>query len=122
MDHGPDLQNIGARLTRCADVASALAANAGAGREPSPETLDSLVALLTGIRLDVAGPGARPEGSARDRILRYFEQREGEVVHADEIAAVAGIHAWARRIRELRDAGHPIEHLGAGRYVMHRAV
>jgi len=41
--------------------------------------------------------------SARDRLRRYFEQHVGEIVDKDELAQVAGIHEWARRVRELRD-------------------
>lgn len=39
---------------------------------------------------------------ARDRILRYFRRYPGVVIHGDELAVVAGISEWARRVRELR--------------------
>jgi len=39
---------------------------------------------------------------ARERILRYFQRYHGTVIHGDELAVVAGISEWARRIRELR--------------------
>lgn len=41
--------------------------------------------------------------SARDRIRGYFEKNVGKVVTTHEIAAVAKISEYARRIRELRD-------------------
>ncbi len=41
--------------------------------------------------------------SARDRLRRYFEERVGQTVRAAELAKVAGISEWARRVRELRD-------------------
>jgi len=39
---------------------------------------------------------------ARERILRYFQTYQGVVIHGDELAVVAGISEWARRVRELR--------------------
>lgn len=39
---------------------------------------------------------------ARERILRYFRRYPGVVIHGDELAVVAGISEWARRVRELR--------------------
>lgn len=40
---------------------------------------------------------------ARDRIRKYFEDRVGEKVTTNQIARVAHIREYARRIRELRD-------------------
>lgn len=41
-------------------------------------------------------------------------------MHREELAIVAGIQAWARRIRELRlEHGYDIEHLADGSYVLH---
>jgi len=63
--------------------------------------------------------------SAQDRIIRYLLLRQGEVVTKDEISGVAGISAWARRVRELReDHGwvihtvHTMPRLGPGQYVL----
>lgn len=63
--------------------------------------------------------------SAQDRIIRYLLLRRGEVVTKDEISGVAGISAWARRVRELReDHGwlihtvHTMPRLGPGQYVL----
>lgn len=39
---------------------------------------------------------------ARERILRYFQRYPGTVIHGDELAVIAGISEWARRVRELR--------------------
>jgi hypothetical protein len=39
---------------------------------------------------------------ARSRIIRYLQLRIGQTVTKDEISGVAGIHEWARRVRELR--------------------
>lgn len=48
--------------------------------------------------------------SASSRMLRLLQIRFGQIVTKDELGGVAGIHAWARRVRELRqDAGWDIE-------------
>lgn len=39
---------------------------------------------------------------ARDRILQYLRRYQGVVIHGDELAVIAGISEWARRVRELR--------------------
>ena len=41
--------------------------------------------------------------SARDKLRAFFEAHVGKVVDADALHRVAGIHEWARRVRELRD-------------------
>lgn len=46
--------------------------------------------------------------SARARILAFFKENLGKVVHTRDIARVARIHDYQRRIRELRHAGWPI--------------
>jgi hypothetical protein len=67
--------------------------------------------------LDTAG--------AQGRILRYLQLRLGEKVSKDELSGVAGIHEWARRVRELRqDHGWVIhsamtrDDLQVGEYVL----
>ena len=40
--------------------------------------------------------------AARDRILRYFRLYPRQVLDGEELAVVAGISEWARRLRELR--------------------
>jgi hypothetical protein len=47
-------------------------------------------------------------GGAAARILRYLSLRPGVVVRQEELAGVAGISEWARRVRELRERGWPI--------------
>lgn len=42
------------------------------------------------------------ERSAKARLRRFLANNVGEVIHADELAVVAGISEYARRIRELR--------------------
>ena len=43
------------------------------------------------------------KNGAKEKIRRFFMERIGQTVSAQEIAAVAGISEWARRVRELRD-------------------
>lgn len=42
------------------------------------------------------------KGSARARILEYFKRYPKQVIEGEELAVVAGISEWARRVRELR--------------------
>lgn len=42
------------------------------------------------------------ERSAKARLRRFFTDNVGAIIHADELAVVAGISEYARRIRELR--------------------
>ena len=53
-------------------------------------------------------------GGGKTRILRYLKSNRGREVPAAALAAVAGIRAWPRRIRELREEGWPIEQRRAG--------
>lgn len=63
--------------------------------------------------------------SAKARILRYLQAHVGEVVSKEELAGVAGIFEFQRRIRELRsDEGWQISsmeshaHLRPGEYML----
>ena len=47
--------------------------------------------------------------SATDRLKQYFRMTRGQVVSKDQLRGVAGIEEWARRVRELRQAGWQIE-------------
>lgn len=56
-------------------------------------------------KLRELGKSLIPEGlslSARDRLLSYFRLYPRTVLHEKELAVVAGISEWARRVRELR--------------------
>ena len=46
--------------------------------------------------------------SARDKIKKFFADNPGRTVTTKELAEVAGIASYARRIRELRQDGWPI--------------
>jgi hypothetical protein len=64
-----------------------------------------------------------------ERVLKYLILRTGEIVTKEELRGVAGIHEFARRIRELReDHGWPIHSsvtrpsLGVGEYLLESAT
>ena len=61
--------------------------------------------------------------NARARVLAYLLLTAGKIVDKDELSGVAGIHEWARRLRELRleegwrIASHETDHsLRPGQY------
>jgi biotin operon repressor len=74
----------------------------------SGEHLDAMILQLKGIRRRAYGP-RQLDGSGRSRILRLLQHRAGQEVSGEEIAEVAGISEWARRIRELRADGYAID-------------
>lgn len=47
--------------------------------------------------------------SAREKLATFFREHLGETLGQEELANVAGITAWQRRIRELRQAGWKIQ-------------
>jgi 5-methylcytosine-specific restriction endonuclease McrA len=60
---------------------------------------------------------ARRGEGGRHKLLAFLKERVGEVVYGEELAAIAGIGEWARRIRELRvEHGYEITELGQSAY------
>jgi len=118
-----ELQALSAQLERAGVLLRQLGENGRVGRAPTYESLGAALLILLNVRGRLYH-GTKPEltGSARSRILHYLEAHEGEAVSADELNEVAGIRAWARRIRELREEGHDIEHVGDGRYRLNRSA
>lgn len=53
-------------------------------------------------RWHIANRIRKEQGSGRDRILHYFQESVGQIVTTEEIAYVARISDYPRRIRELR--------------------
>lgn len=85
----------------------------------SREDVDRLIAEIRGVQSRAFGP--RPKAAhghgGKTKILEYLQERVGEVVYGEELAAVSGISEWARRVRELRvQDGYRIEELGRSRY------
>ncbi len=89
------------------------------------DRLDTIVANIVGAARQLFGPrprAARGEGG-RQKILAYLQAHIGEDVSGEELAAVSGIHEWARRLRELRvEHGYDIEEVGDSVYRMHNAT
>lgn len=86
-----------------------------AGELVAPDSLDHTVAQLKGLRIHAFGR-ARSPGAARDRIRRYLIDNVGEIIPGEELAEVAGISEWARRLRELRAEGMEISQPEVGMY------
>lgn len=58
--------------------------------------------LTAARRWHIANRIRKEQGSGRDRILRYLQESVGQIVTTEEIAYVARIADYPRRIRELR--------------------
>jgi HNH endonuclease len=55
--------------------------------------------------------------AAGERLLAYLRLHVGQPVGSDELAGVAGISAWQRRIRELRvEKGWPVRQIRGSQY------
>src|SRR6056297_1379730 len=76
------------------------------GRVLASEIRAKVLALVPAFEsLRSLGKSLIPEGltiSARERLLRYFLAYPYVILNEKELALVAGISEWARRVRELR--------------------
>lgn len=108
------------RLRRLSEHLDALADKLQKYGRLDPSAINLALAQLAAIKPYVADePEERgPTLSGKNRLKRYFEQHVGEVVTGQELAAVSGVLAWARRVRELREEGMSIDELGGSRYVL----
>ncbi len=89
------------------------------------QEVDDVVAEIVGAQLDHFGPRpkARRGEGGKGKILAYLGRHVGQPVHGEELAAVSGIHEWARRVRELRvEDGYEIAELGASTYRLESMV
>src|SRR4051812_36544667 len=75
------------------------------GETIDPRPLDLAVAQLKGLRVKAFGRRPRETAPARQRLREYFIDNVGQDLPGEELAEVAGISEWARRIRELRAEG-----------------
>jgi biotin operon repressor len=100
---------VASDVTRIRGVASVLGsiADAADGGEDVGKHLDQAILELRGLRTRLFGP-RKLEGSARERIRLYLVKHLGDWVTGEELAEVAGISEWARRVRELREDGMDI--------------
>jgi len=108
------------RLRRLSEHLEVLARKLEKHGRLDPSAVNLALAQLAAIKPYVADePEERgPTLSGKNRLKRHFEQHVGEVVTGHELAAVSGVLAWARRVRELREEGMSIDELGGSRYVL----
>jgi hypothetical protein len=86
--------------------------HAVASQESQGDVAEAMIALRLAVVRAYGGRRVKaPQGhGARKAILRYLQERCGEWVYGDELAAISGIGEWARRVRELRvEEGFDIE-------------
>ncbi len=88
------------------------------------DLIDFFAAELRGVQNKIFGP--RPKGAAghaaKARILAYLLDRVGRDVSGEELAEVAVISEWARRVRELRvEEGYEIRRVGPSVYRLESA-
>jgi hypothetical protein len=112
------------------NVATRIAETLDASEEDRRAWLELLADLGrkgTGLRdtLNQVAPLLGLPRGARERMLAYLRLHSGEVVTRHELAGVAGIDDWARRIRELRvefgwriDSNETRDDLSPGQYVL----
>ena len=111
-----ELSDACSRIERAVALLTQLAIVGRAGQTPSPQSLDTAIALVAGARTQLHGSRPRLTGSGKTRLLYYLQKRENEIVTGEELSRVSGIRDWARRLRELREEGHDIEYIGGGSY------
>jgi biotin operon repressor len=110
-----ELTEVARRLHGVAVSLEQLSDAMAAGQRVPPDSLDHAVAQLKGLRIHGFGRN-RPPGAARDRIRSYLIQNTGQLIPGEELAEIAGISEWARRLRELRAEGLRISQPEIGMY------
>jgi biotin operon repressor len=102
------LHGVAASLERLSQMMAA-------AERVEPDSLDHAIAHLKGLRIHAFG-GARAPGAARHRLRIYLIENLGEAIPGEELAEVAGISEWGRRVRELRAEGMEISQPAVGMY------
>lgn len=110
-----DRPEVARRIAGVAAALDRLSSRLSAGDPLGPDSLDLAIAQLKGLRVHAFGRGRSAE-PARDRIRAYLIEHVGEVIPGEELAEVAGVSEWARRLRELRAEGLPISQPEVGMY------
>ena len=114
-----ELPEVARRLHGVAASLEHVSRAMAAGDSVAPDSLDHAVAQLKGLRIHAFGR-VRARGAARDRIRSYLIENVGEVIPGEELAELAGISEWARRLRELRAEGMEISQPEVGMYRLDR--
>lgn len=81
--------------------------------------LDRAIAQLKGLRVHAFGRSRAP-GAARGRIRTHLIDNVGHIIPGEELAEIAGVSEWARRLRELRAEGLEISQPAVGMYRLDR--
>jgi biotin operon repressor len=110
-----ELPEVARRLHGVAVSLENLSHTMASGEDVELYGLDRAIAQLKGLRIHAFGR-TRPPGAARDRIRSYLIQNMGQVIPGEELAEVAGVSEWARRLRELRAEGLKISQPEVGMY------
>ena len=110
-----ELPEVARRLHGVAMSLEQLSAAMAGGEALDSDSLDRAVAQLKGLRVHAFGRSRSP-GAARDRIRSYLIQNIGQIIPGEELAEIAGISEWARRLRELRAEGLRISQPEIGMY------
>jgi hypothetical protein len=123
VDHPISPEDAAERLRRAASSLATLADEIEAG-EADRDEIDPVIAEIVSAQRRHFGPRprARRGEGGRQKLLAYLRERVGQVVFGEELAAIAGIGEWARRIRELRhEHGYEITELGGSAYRLESA-
>lgn len=110
------VREAGARLLEVADEVE----EGSAGRDEVAEA----VAAARGAVVQAFGPKpkARKGEGGKWKMLARLKRDLDTPIHREELAAVAEIDEWARRVRELRvEDGYDVEYLGDDYYVLRSA-
>lgn len=110
---------VARRLHGVAMTVEHLSQQLASADEVDPDGLDRAIAQLKGLRIHAFGRTRSP-GAARDRIRAYLVEHVGETIPGEELAEIAGISEWARRLRELRADGLVISQPAVGMYRLDR--
>ena len=111
-------QEAADRFRSASDSLADIAAKVEAGGA-TRDDLDPVIAEIAGTQRRHFGrlQRARPGEGGKQKILAFLKEHLGEVVYGEELAAIAGIGEWARRVRELRvEGGYDIAELGNSSY------
>jgi hypothetical protein len=83
-----------------------------ASQEDQRQVLDAITQLRIAVIRAYGGrkPRNQSGSGATTVLLTYMRERLGQWIYADELAAVSGVDAWTRRLRQLRvESGYDIE-------------
>lgn len=111
-----DYASAGRRIRWIGETLAQIGQRMEADERVDPAPIDTAVAQLKGVRARAFGRRRTGAGSARGRLRAYLVENVGVELPGEELAEVAGISEWARRLRELREEGLAISQPAVGVY------